>query len=282
MSRTASFQETLRVRWPLPRGSSYVFNKKSGTSWTGRQWMCVCVWGEHFCPKGQDPWHPRDPRPGWVCVFKQELLDWPLHLGDREVRTLKPMSQKNSPEKCWLLANVRSAGTGGGGAESQRKSDSHSVRSPFQPCLGSCLREDEGGLGLAAEFRHAKASELQGRVASDRAWAVTPSSPNQASTGGPGLHVKHFVLFRFLTSTHARPQHAGAIPPISLAAFLSCIQTRTAKLAAFRHNTASCYLDPDILSVICPTMCRGAALRVRQGARYLPGGSLSQTRRIHA
>lgn len=55
-------------------------------------------WGEHFCPKGQDPWHPRDPRPGWVCVFKQELLDWPLHLGDREVRTLKPMSQK-TPQK---------------------------------------------------------------------------------------------------------------------------------------------------------------------------------------
>lgn len=119
--------------------------------------------GGNFYPKGQDPWHPRDPRPGWVCVFKQELLDWPLHLGDREVRTWKPTSQKNSSEKCWLPANVRSAGTGGGGVESQRKSDSHSVRSPFQPCLGSCLREDEGGLGLAAEFGHAKAAELQGR-----------------------------------------------------------------------------------------------------------------------
>lgn len=209
-------------------------------------------------------------------MFKQELLDWPLHLGDREVKTWKPTSQKNSSEKCWLPANVRSAGTGGGGAESQRKSDSHSVRSPFQPCLGSCLREDEGGLGLAAEFGHAKASELQGR--SDIACAVTPFSPNQASTGGPGLHVKHFVLFRFLTSTHARPQHAGAIPLISLAAFLSGIQTRTAK-HWFRHNTARCYLDPQChLSY----HAQGTALRVRQGARYLRGGSLSQTRRIHS
>lgn len=141
-------------------------------------------WGEHFCPKGQDPWHPRDPRPGWVCVFKQELLDWPLHLGDREVRTLKPMSQKNSSEKSWLLANVRSAGTGGGGAESQRKSDSHSVRSPFQPCLGSCLREDEGGLGLAAEFRHAKASELQGRKR--QSMGCNPFQPKPGLDRWPG------------------------------------------------------------------------------------------------
>lgn len=135
MSHPASFQETLRVRWPLPRGSSYVFNK-SGTSWSGQQWIGG---GGDFCPKGQDPWHPRDPRPGWVCVFKQELLDWPLHLGDREVRTWKPTSQKNSSEKCWLPANVRSSGTGGGGAESQRKSDSHSEE-PF-PALSRQLSE---------------------------------------------------------------------------------------------------------------------------------------------
>lgn len=118
-------------------------------------------------------------------MFKQELLEWPLHFGDREVRTLKPTSQKSSSEKCCLLANVQSAGTGGGGAQSQRRNDSHSVRSPFQPCLGSCLREDKARLGLAAsEFRHAKASEFWGR--GRQASTVTPSSPNQGlhETGG--------------------------------------------------------------------------------------------------
>lgn len=136
------------------------------------------------------------------------------------------------------------------------------------------MKEGWGWLLSSGMPRH-----LSSRVVSDIASAVTPSSPNQASTGGPGLHVKHFVLFRFLTSTHARPQHAGAIPLISLAAFLSGIQTRTAKLAVFRHNTASCYLDPQChLS----SHVQGTALRVRQGARYLRGGSLSQTCRIHA
>jgi hypothetical protein len=50
-------------------------------------------------------------------------------LGDKEVRTLKLMSQENSPEKCCLLANGQSTGTGGGQEESQelgsqRKNDS--------------------------------------------------------------------------------------------------------------------------------------------------------------
>lgn len=59
--------------------------------------VCGCI---SVIKIGQEPWRPRDPRPGWACAFKQELLDWPLNLGDRgqnlEANKPKKTSQKNA------------------------------------------------------------------------------------------------------------------------------------------------------------------------------------------
>lgn len=111
--------------------------------WCFLDWRwCVCGGGISTKKIGHERWCPRDLEPRWASMFKQELLAWPLYLGDREVRFWKPTSpqkikknkKKSASEKCCLLANVQSTGTGGGGVKSQRKSDSPgSVSSSFQP-----------------------------------------------------------------------------------------------------------------------------------------------------
>jgi hypothetical protein len=52
---------------------------------------------------GQEPWYPRDPRPGWACVFKQELLHFKQASSHRrqriqnlEAKKPKKTSRKNA------------------------------------------------------------------------------------------------------------------------------------------------------------------------------------------